>query len=198
MLSKAEITTKYILEKVAPIFNYKGYAATSMDDITKATGLTKGAIYGNFKNKEALAIEAFKKNVNDLLLQISKHQELSKSPLQKLILITDFYKDYYSYSKKLGGCPILNVGVDSISQKTALLEEVKNVIDKTQKNIAKLIEWGKKEGEIKDLVDAHKFSKRMYNHIQGAVFMTYTMDDPKYLHLAMDELKVIIQKELAV
>ena len=64
MLSKAEVTTKYILETVAPIFNQKGYAATSMDDITRATGLTKGAIYGNFKNKETLAIEAFKKNAN--------------------------------------------------------------------------------------------------------------------------------------
>jgi len=196
MISKAEVTTKFILETVAPIFNKKGYAATSMDDITSATGLTKGAIYGNFKNKEELAIEAFKKNVNDLLLQISKHQEQSKSPLQKLMLITEFYRGYYSYSKKLGGCPILNVGVDSIGQETALLAEVKNVIDKTQKNIAKLIEWGKKEGEINVQVDAQKFSKRMYNHIQGAIFMTYTMDDPNYLQLAMDELNSYINTEL--
>lgn len=198
MLSKAEITTKYILEKVAPIFNHKGYSATSMDDITSATGLTKGAIYGNFKNKEELAVEAFKKNVNDLLLHISKHQEQSKSPLQKLILITDFYRNYYSFSKELGGCPILNVGVDSFSQETALLEEVKNVIDKTQKNIAKLIEWGKKEGEINVQADAQIFSKRMYNYIQGAIFMCYTMDDPNYLQLAMDELKELIQRELYI
>ena len=197
MLSKAEVTTKYILEKVAPIFNQKGYAATSMDDITTATGLTKGAIYGNFKNKEALAIEAFKKNANDLLLHISRHQELSKSPLQKLLLITDFYRNYYSFSKKLGGCPLLNVGVDSNNQETAISIEVKNIIQKTQNNIVKLIEWGKEQGEIKESVDALQYAKRLYINIQGAVFMTYTMEDASYLQLAMDELNNYIKTEIA-
>ena len=51
MISKSEKTTKYIIETVAPIFNQKGYAVASMSDLTAATGLTKGAIYGNFKNK---------------------------------------------------------------------------------------------------------------------------------------------------
>ena len=48
MLTKAEQTTQFIIEKVAPLFNQKGYAATSMSDITRVTGLTKGAIYGDY------------------------------------------------------------------------------------------------------------------------------------------------------
>ena len=42
-------TSDFILETVAPIFNRKGYAGTSLSDLTAATGLTKGAIYFNFK-----------------------------------------------------------------------------------------------------------------------------------------------------
>ena len=113
MLTKSELTTQYILETVAPIFNKNGYAATSMSDITTATGLTKGAIYGNFKNKEELAIAAFKYTVKNLMSRIAKHLELSDSPIQKLFLITDFYRNYYDYSKQLGGCPVLNIGVDA-------------------------------------------------------------------------------------
>ena len=67
MMTKSEKTTKYILEKVAPIFNQKGYSATSMSNLTAATGLTKGAIYGNFKNKEELAIKAFHFSINQVL-----------------------------------------------------------------------------------------------------------------------------------
>jgi TetR/AcrR family transcriptional repressor of nem operon len=37
----------------------KGYSGTSMSDITAATGLTKGSIYGNFENKDEVAIAAF-------------------------------------------------------------------------------------------------------------------------------------------
>lgn len=196
MLSKSDKTSKYIIETVAPIFNQKGYAATSMSDITKATGLTKGAIYGNFKNKETIAIAAFNKNVNNLLKRIANHQNLSKSPLQKLYLITDFYKNYYDYSKELGGCPILNIGVDANHQETSLIEQVRLVINKTQNNISKLIDWGKEIGEIKPEVNSQVFAKRLYSHIQGAVFMTYTMDDDQYIKQAMIEMNTIIKNEI--
>jgi len=198
MLTKSEKTTKYIIETIAPIFNKKGYSATSMADITMATGLTKGAIYGNFENKEALAIAAFQKNVNDLLKRISQHQEQSSSPLQKLYLITDFYRNYYDFSKHLGGCPILNVGVDANNQDTALLEEVRSIIIKTQNNIAKLVDWGKETGEIKQTVDSQKFAKRLYSHIQGAIFMTYTMDDSDYLNESMNEIDNYIKNKIAI
>ena len=198
MLTKSEKTTKFIIETIAPIFNKKGYTATSMADITNATGLTKGAIYGNFDNKESLAIAAFQKNVNDLLKRIAIHQEQSKSPLQKLFLITDFYRNYYVFSKELGGCPILNIGVDANNQDTAILEEVRIVINKTQSNIAKLVNWGIEVGEIKNNVDSQKFAKRLYSHIQGAIFMTYTMDDSDYLIQSMNEIDNYIKTNIAV
>ena len=196
MLTKSEKTTKFIIETVAPIFNQKGYAATSMAAITKATNLTKGAIYGNFKNKEEIAIAAFNKTVNDLLVRIAAHQKQSKSPLQKIYLITDFYRNYYDFSKELGGCPILNVGVDANNQDTSLLEQVRFVINKTQNNIAKILDWGKEVGEIKTTVNSQLFAKKIYAHIQGAIFMTYTMDDDSYLKNAMDEMDDIIKNQL--
>ena len=55
MLSKAERTKQFIVEKAAAVFNEKGYAGTSMNDLTIATGLTKGSIYGNFENKDDIA-----------------------------------------------------------------------------------------------------------------------------------------------
>jgi len=196
MLTKAEQTTKYIIEKVAPIFSTKGYAATSMSDITKATGLTKGAIYGNFENKEAIAVAAFLKNVNDLLKQIAKHQKRGKTPLQKLYLITDFYRNYNEYIKNIGGCPILNIGVDANHQDTKLLEKVQSVITRTQNNIVKLIELAKAEGEVKAHVDADKFAKLLYTRIQGAVFMNQTMGDKRYLIDTANDLDLIITNEL--
>ncbi|GAA3585438.1 TetR/AcrR family transcriptional regulator [Snuella lapsa] len=196
MKTKAEITSQYILEMVAPIFNKNGYAATSMHDITQAVGLTKGAIYGNFKNKEALAIAAFRFTVKNLLKQISIHLEQSNSPIQKLYLIVDFYRNYYKYSQELGGCPVLNIGVDANNQNTLLLENVRQVIEKIQDQIANIIEDGIETGEISTEVNAMLFSKRLYTLIQGAIFMTYTMQDELYMHETLDQLKLIISNEL--
>jgi TetR/AcrR family transcriptional repressor of nem operon len=62
-MSKAERTKQFIVEKTAPIFNTKGYAGTSLNDMINATGLTKGSIYGNFVNKDDVALAAFDYNL---------------------------------------------------------------------------------------------------------------------------------------
>jgi len=196
MITKAELTSQYILEMVAPIFNKNGYAATSLSDVTKATGLTKGAIYGNFKNKEDLAIAAFKFNVKIMLNEISKHISTSDSPLKKLFLITDFYRNYYDYSKQLGGCPVLNIGVDANNQNSLLLEKVRQVIERIQDQVATIIEDGILANEITPEINAMQFAKRLDTMIQGAIFMTYTMDDDFYIKDTMNVIDTIINNEL--
>ncbi len=198
MTTKAELTSQYILEIVAPIFNKNGYAATSLSDVTKATGLTKGAIYGNFKNKEDLAIAAFTYTVKNMMKRIVDHLSNSDSPIEKLFLITDFYRNYYDYSKQLGGCPVLNIGVDANNQNTLLLQKVRHIIEKIQDQVATIIEDGIEAGEISSEINAMHFAKRLDTMIQGAIFMTYTMDDNFYIQDTMDMLDNIIEKELKI
>lgn len=196
MLTKSEHTKQFILETVAPIFNKNGYAATSMSDITSATGLTKGAIYGNFKNKEELAIAAFKFNVKHLMALIANHINQSDSPLQKLLSISEFYTDYYKISKAFGGCPVLNIGVDANNQNSELLEKVRVVIERIQDQVATIIEDGIEIGEISTEINAMQYAKRIDTMIQGAIFMTYTMDDDFYMKDTMNQINDMIINEL--
>ena len=59
-MNKGEMTRQRIIEEAAPIFNQRGYAGCSMQDVMEATGLEKGGIYRHFESKEELAAEAFK------------------------------------------------------------------------------------------------------------------------------------------
>jgi AcrR family transcriptional regulator len=196
MIGKAEKTTAFIVETVAPIFNKNGYAATSISDITNATGLTKGAIYGNFKNKEELAIASFKFMVKSLMKEIVKHMDQSDSPIEKLFLMSDFYRNYYLYTNKMGGCPILNVGVDANNQNTLLLQKVRSIIERIQDQLASIIEDGIELGEISTEINAMYVAKRIDTMIQGAIFMAYTMDDDFYIKDTMDQIDKMIDTEL--
>lgn len=196
MLTKSEHTKLHILQTVAPIFNKNGYAATSLSDITDASGLTKGAIYSHFKNKEQLSISAFKYNVKLMMSKISEHLGLSDSPIQKLYLISDFYRNYYEFSKKLGGCPVLNIGVDANNQNTLLLENVRIVVEKIQDQVATIIENGIENGEISSEINAMQYAKRIDTLIQGAVFMTYTMNDEFYMKDTMDQIDHMILNDM--
>lgn len=198
MITKSDLTKQHIIEVSAPIFNQNGYAATSLSDITNATGLTKGAIYGNFKNKEDLAYACFKYMVKYLMKPLSDHLKLSESPIQKLFLITDFYRNYYPFSKKLGGCPVLNIGVDANNSNSELLEKVREVIQRIQDNLCTIIENGIEANEISSEINAMTYAKRIDTIIQGAIFMTYTMNDEFYMKDAMNYLDQIIHNELKI
>jgi AcrR family transcriptional regulator len=52
---RAEITRQAILDGAAIAFDHAGFGGTSLSDVVKHAGVTKGALYFHFPSKEALA-----------------------------------------------------------------------------------------------------------------------------------------------
>ena len=192
-MGKAELTSEYILEKVAPYFNLHGYYGTSMSDITTITGLTKGAIYGNFESKEHLAVEAFRFNVKKLLGTIAVAIANKERSYNKLLAIAEFYTNYLDYSKKLGGCPILKVGMDTLNNNSMLNDKVKSTTIKLKKSIEDIIHDGQCNNEIKSSVDAKKMANIIYGSIEGGIFLSSLLDDDQPLQDNIDHIKTVIE-----
>ena len=112
-MSKAEETKNYIIEQAAPIFNMHGYKGTTMSQLTKAINMTKGAIYGNFKDKDEIAIAALDYNISEISGKIRNVGLSKESASDKLIAFANFYLDEIAIISRKGGCPILNAAIDS-------------------------------------------------------------------------------------
>ncbi|MEC7263425.1 MAG: TetR/AcrR family transcriptional regulator [Bacteroidota bacterium] len=196
MTKKAERTTAYIIETVAPIFNKHGYVGTSMSDLTEATGLTKGAIYGNFENKEALALSAFEYNRNQLLSAIDAKLGEHEGAMDKLFTLIQFYKQYDVFTLPMGGCPILNVGVDSQGNNTLLSAAVRETIKDIEGKIALVLENGAKRDELHLSVPPLQFAKQLFTMIQGAISMSTMTRDRKYLINTLTYLEHLVKKEI--
>ncbi len=196
IITKAEKTSQYILETVSPIFNKNGYCGTSMSDLTKATGLTKGAIYGNFKNKEELALEAFNFNVKFMIDKLKSIMRDIESPIAKLFALTNFYREYYIHNLPQGGCPLLNVTVDANHTNSELFKQAKEVILKLKNGISKMIIDGIECGEFKNTIDAEKYGGRIFCLLEGAVFTSMMLNDDCYLLDMMNHIDKMIQTEL--
>jgi len=194
--TKAKKTKQYILEKVSPIFNKNGYSGTSLSDITKATGLTKGAIYGNFTNKEELALEAFNYNIRFVIFKIRDIIVTIDSPVSQLFALTNFYRTYYLQDTNIGGCPILNVGIDANHTNPKLFKQVKNVMVKLKDSVSKIIEEGKQKGEIKKSIDSEIYGGRIFSLIEGSIFTSVMLKDDKYVKDMMNHLDEMIKNEM--
>lgn len=196
MSTKAERTTQYIIETVAPIFNRFGYVGTSMSHLTEATGLTKGAIYGNFENKEALGLAAFEYNRIKLLDKFDELLGIHGSAIDKITSLINFFRQYDVFTLPLGGCPILNIGVDAQNNNTLLAAACKETISMLEGKIALVLENGVNAREIKIPVPPLQFAKQLYTMLQGAVAMATMTRDRKYLVNTTAYLNQLLQKEI--
>jgi len=196
MNNKANRTKQHIIETASPIFNSKGYYGTTLSDLTEATGLTKGAIYGNFKDKEELAVKAFNHNVRLVMGKIRIVLEEIESPLAKLYALTNFYRSYFKGQIPMGGCPILNVGVDTSKINPLLNIRVKDVAKKLQSAIAEIIEDGKQKEEIRESVNSDQIARRIFSIIEGGVFTSTLFGEDQYLKDMMNHLDEFILKGL--
>ena len=196
MKSKSELTKEYILDIAAPIFNKKGYEATSISDLVKVTKLTKGAIYGNFESKEDLAIKAFRRNVKYIIKPLSEQLKTTDNAIDKLFLLTNYYREYYELALKIGGCPVLNVASDTNNVNSKLFQVVKKIAKDLEYSLELFIQNGISNGEIKKSVNAKIVAKNIYSMIEGSVFMAFVHKDKVYVSEMMNHIDTMIKEKL--
>ncbi|WP_254560005.1 TetR/AcrR family transcriptional regulator [Dyadobacter diqingensis] len=191
-MSKAEKTKAFIIEKTAPIFNKKGYAGTSINDMTDATGLTRGSIYGNFENKDEVALAAFDYNlqkVNTIFREELGKQDRIK---EKLLVFVNVYVNFLSHPFPVGGCPILNTATEADDTHPELRKRVLNSIVNWKNTISGLIETGIETEEFSASVNPEQIALTIIATIEGAVMITQTTGKLNYLKLIMKSVEKII------
>lgn len=179
-------TSEFILDKVAPIFNKQGYIGTSLSDITNATGLTKGAIYCNFSNKEDLALKSFQLNISLAITPLFKLIATKEGSINKLYAITDYQRSYYDLVKDRGGCPMLRAGVDTKFINPLLFRTAQNLSQKFTTGLTNIINEGIINNEIQQNTDPIKYAKIILSLIEGSSLLAFTHNDQTYITTAMD------------
>ncbi|CAN5802524.1 TetR/AcrR family transcriptional regulator [soil metagenome] len=195
-MSKAEKTRQFIVEKTAPIFNMKGYAGTSLSDIAGATGLTKGSIYGNFINKDEVALAVFDYNLTTLDNKVNAKTSTGTNAIDKLLLMANFYSIEFKNVLISGGCPILNTAVEADDTHPLLKDRVSKAIKAWKKNIESIVKQGISNGEILNKANPAEFATEFIALIEGGIMLAKVTGDISMLHTAINRINTIINNEL--
>ena len=195
-MSKAEQTRQFIIEKTASLFNKNGYAGTSMSDMTDVTGLTKGSIYGNFKNKEEVALEVFKHNSGILSKKLDVAIGAESKASKKLLAFTDFYRNNWNSLMERGGCPLLNSATEMDDALPFMKDSVQLSFQRLAQRIAKIIDLGIEQDEFRQDISSSDYASLFIMLIEGGILLAKTVEKPAYLNLALDRILKITQEEL--
>lgn len=193
-MTRAEGTRLHIIESAIHLFNTKGYQATSLSDITKATGMTKGAIYGNFVNKDELAVASFEHASSIVISRLRERIRKAPDAPSKLKAILLYHQDYLDKPPFAGGCPIINTSVEADDDHPLLRKKTEAVIRMIKDSLIKIINRGIAEGQISHTVNAELFATTFYATITGAIIIARTEENGKKSYeLIRDGLIATIQ-----
>lgn len=193
-LSKADRTRQFIIETTAGIFNTKGYAGTSMSDLTEATGLTKGSIYGNFGNKEDVALAVFDYNYAKVNGVIQQRIQVAKTYHDKLMVYAQVYDQFTRGNFPVGGCPILNTAVEADDTNSLLKDRAAKAILKWKKGVQDLIQAGVDAGEFKQGLDHQRIALSIIALVEGGIMISKVTNSQACLDKILITVESIINE----
>ncbi|MER6051241.1 ScbR family autoregulator-binding transcription factor [Streptomyces sp. NPDC001793] len=85
MQNRAKTTRRFLLEAAATLFDERGYAGTSISDISAHSGRTSGAIYFHFASKEKLALAIVEEHFATWPQLIGRYRQAGVPALEKLV-----------------------------------------------------------------------------------------------------------------
>jgi TetR/AcrR family transcriptional repressor of nem operon len=171
-----------VLERAMELFWSKGYNGTSMDELTRATGLSRSSIYNSFGDKHALFMRSIRfyqaQQQRALLEAVEKDNE---SPLKKIRKVFRYMEDLILTDELRKGCLVVN----STTELSNLDEKVSTlVLDNLEAMEGMFQEWvkeGQEKGEISRSFSARSLARHLFNSYVGMRIIGQTKPDRKSL-----------------
>lgn len=167
MMRKGELTRERIIAQAAPLFNQRGFAGCSMQDVMEATGLEKGGLYRHFSSKEELAAEVFRyavDRVNKLRSEKIDHEHGAVTELRSMV-----HRFVEIRSDVAGGCMIFNTAIEEDDGNPLLRELALKAIEDWKVRLSKIVERGVRSGEIRKGTVPRRVANVVIATLEGAL-----------------------------
>ena len=183
-----------ILAAALSVIRTKGYAATSVDDLCTAAGVTKGAFFHHFKSKEDLAVaaaERWSEMTGDLFAAAPYHKHAD--PLDRVLGYIDFRKSLLTGELPQFTCLVGTMVQETYASNPAIRDACARSITN---HVAKL------EEDIRAAIAKHRISPSwtaaslaLYTQsvLQGAFIIAKAKDNAKDAAACVDHLRRYVE-----
>jgi TetR/AcrR family transcriptional regulator, copper-responsive repressor len=142
------------LGRALDLFRKSGFAATSLDDLSAATGMNRPSLYGAFGDKRELYIksyERYRENARAALTDVFRAQLPLRKRLQRIYAIA--LDIYLSGEEGPKGCFTVLTAASEAVNDPAIRAIVVDALSELDKAFASCFRIGKEGGELSDDAD---------------------------------------------
>jgi TetR/AcrR family transcriptional regulator, transcriptional repressor for nem operon len=155
-----------------------GFRSADLDAILNAAGVTKGALYYHFDNKEALGHA-----VVDEVMASDLHQKWvqplrnAKNPIDVLVRIVQ--SESLKREDVQRGCPLLNLSQELSGIDEGFRRRTAKLFKDWHDAIAGALREGQKHGVVRNDIDANETATFLIAAYEGYVVLTKNSQDPR-------------------
>jgi AcrR family transcriptional regulator len=198
--TKGERTRERILDVAQDAIIHKGFAATSIEELVEAAGITKSGFFYHFRDKNDLARQLFERFMDEdnaiLDTLTTRARTLSEDPLQSLLIFLNLY------AETMDEMPDLHPGclVAAITYQEQMFDrEVRQMNRESVLGLrARFREWldeiGRKHPP-KIATDLDALADQLTTVVEGSIILSRALADPglmgRQMRLFRDHVKLI-------
>ena len=193
-MPKIRSAREKILEAALSLIRAKGYAATSVDELCAAAGVTKGAFFHHFKSKEDLAVAAaqyWSQSTGELFAAAPYHQHAD--PLERVLAYLDFRKAILTGSPPEFTCLAGTMLQETYDSSPA----IRAACDASISGHAAKIEADIAEAMVKYRIEADWTAESLALHtqavLQGAFILAKAKGGPEVAASSIDHLRRYVE-----
>lgn len=195
---KKKNTRERILANAEALTLEKGFAGTSIDDILKATEITKGAFFYHFKTKAELAralVERYWSRDYELFEQLSKRaDELSEDPLQSMLIFLKLFEEFIEQLEEPpSGCIFASYVYEIYQFDVGIREFIADGFKEWQKLYEHRIERIIKKYPPKIEIDAGELAEMIICIIEGGFILSKSLEESKLIARSVRQFRRYLQ-----
>lgn len=126
----------------------KGYEATSLADLTAATGLHKGSLYQAFGDKHSLFVQSLKRYLHAMRRKKNEIIAASKTPGEAIRAVAHAMVDFLDDSPQPMGCMAINALIELAPHDPDVKEISMDHIERMRVSLRDLVEKAQANGEF--------------------------------------------------
>lgn len=187
-----DVTREKILDAAFhEIYRY-GFQSASLANILERTGLTKGALYHHFPDKQALGLavvdEVIRGRLEGMIFQPLRD---SREPLTTLLAILHAKRDSTEMVEL--GCPLNNLMQEMSPLDETFRSHLNGVMTTWHDTIADALKRGQRQGQVRKDIDADATALFIVSAWEGCIGIAKNMQLERTYRTCVDQMAAYVQ-----
>lgn len=160
-----------VIEQAMEVFWEKGYAATSISDITDATGIKRGSLYNAFEGKDDLFLQSLLKYDSGRRKERLRQLEKIDDPRESISRFFDFAVQRALKDPHKKGCLLINTALECEQHDDEVRKIVRDASREMSAFFEKQIRRGQKLGVIPSTIEPRETGRALYALLVGIIVL---------------------------